>query len=140
MITVDRNVEPQDKPLAHEPMDPEEQDIPADFGQAEVIDLESIMARNTGDWYNLTLTRVNDSLVRLGVFRGEYHWHRHHHEDELFFVVSGRLLLDLPDGTIELGPGQAYTVPRTVLHRTRARERTVVLMVEPVTVKARGDR
>jgi mannose-6-phosphate isomerase-like protein (cupin superfamily) len=121
-------------------MNPEDENLPEDYGQAEIIDLEAIMAPHSEPWYNLTLSRVNDSLVRLGVFDGEFHWHKHDLEDELFFVISGKLLLDLPDETIELLPDQAYTVPRTILHRTRAEERTVVLMVESATVKARGDK
>lgn len=120
-------------------MNPEDETIPEDFGQSVVINLPSIMAPHSEKWYNLTLSRVNDSLVRLGVFEGEFHWHKHDLEDELFFIISGRLLLDLPDETITLVPNQAYTVPRTVLHRTRAEERTVVLMVESASVKARGD-
>ncbi len=120
-------------------MNPEDENIPDDFGQSEIIDLETIMAPHTEKWYNLTLSRVNDSLIRLGVFDGEFHWHKHDLEDELFFVVSGKMILDLPDDTIELLPNQAYTVPRGVLHRTRAEEKTVVLMVEAATVKARGD-
>ena len=82
---------------------------------------------------------MNDSLVRLGIFEGEFHWHHHDNEDEFFYVISGKLLLDLPDGTIELDQNQAYTVPEGVEHRTRAEEKTVVLMVETGTVNPKGD-
>ncbi|HNW42878.1 MAG TPA: cupin domain-containing protein [Elusimicrobiales bacterium] len=78
-------------------------------------------------------------VVRLGIFDGEFHWHKHDAEDELFYVLEGRLLLDLEGQTLELLPNQGYTVPRTVLHRTRAREKTVVLMVEKNTVNPKGD-
>ena len=98
-------------------------------------------ARENGgeDWINFTLTRVNDSLVRMGIFLGEFHWHHHDEEDEFFYVVSGLLLLDVEDKTYELGPRQGFTVPKGVEHRTRAQEKTVVLMVEGDTVKPRGD-
>ena len=120
-------------------MNPEDEEIGVGHGHSQVLNIPTIMASHSEQWYNLTLSRVNDSLVRLGVFEGEFHWHKHDLEDELFYVISGRLLLDLPDETMELLPNQAYTVQRIVLHRTRAKERTVVLMVEGATVKARGD-
>ncbi len=83
-------------------------------------------------WYNQTLCRVNDSVVRLGVIQGEYHWHKHDDDDEFFYVVEGRFLIDLEGGTprgrtVELGPHQGFVVPKGVVHRTRAPERTVIL-------------
>ena len=108
-------------------------------GRSEVIDIPSIVEACSEKWFNTTLSQVNDSLVRLGIFEGEFHWHHHDNEDEFFYVVSGKLFLDLPDSTIELCPNQAYTVPKGVEHRTRAEEKTVVLMVETETVNPRGD-
>lgn len=90
-------------------------------------------------WWNQTLSRVNDSLVRLGVFHGEFHWHKHDREDEFFFVLEGRLLLDLEGRTVTLEPRQGLVVPKGVLHRTRAPSRTVVLMVEAASVTPTGD-
>lgn len=109
------------------------------MGQSQLIDVPAILAGIEEDWVNVTLCEVNDAVVRLGVFLGEFHWHHHDVEDELFLVLEGRLLLDLPEGTQELGPGQGWTVPRGVEHRTRAEERTVVIMVERTGVKPRGD-
>lgn len=107
--------------------------------QSEIIDIPSIVGACSEKWYNTTLSQVNDSLVRLGIFEGEFHWHHHDNEDEFFYVISGRLLLDLEDGMIELSENQAYTVPKGVEHRTRAEEKTVVLMVEADTVNPKGD-
>lgn len=90
-------------------------------------------------WWNQTLCRVNDSVARLGVFLGEFHWHKHDREDELFFVLEGALLLDVEGRTVTLGPRQGMVVPRGLLHRTRAEVRTVVLMVEAATVVPTGD-
>jgi mannose-6-phosphate isomerase-like protein (cupin superfamily) len=90
-------------------------------------------------WWNQTLCKVNESVARIGVFHGEFHWHKHDHEDELFFVLEGTLFVDLEDKTFELAPRQAVVVPRGVVHRTRAPSRTVVLMVEPATVVPTGD-
>jgi mannose-6-phosphate isomerase-like protein (cupin superfamily) len=90
-------------------------------------------------WFNQTLTQVNDSVIRLGVIEGDFHWHKHEVEDEFFLVLEGRLLIDLRDReTVELGPHQGFTVPRGVEHRTRAPERTVVVMVEPAGVQPTG--
>ena len=111
----------------------------AKFGQAQVIDVARMVRENTEKWINFNLTEVNDCIVRLGIFEGEFHWHKHEAEDELFFVLEGALLLDLETGTLELLPQQGYTVPRRVLHRTWAREKTVVLMVERNTVNPKGD-
>jgi len=109
------------------------------FGQSRIIDIGEIVGSCPEKWYNESLSRVNDSIVRLGIFQGEFHWHKHDKEDELFYVISGRLLLDVPEGTIELLPNQAYAVPRGIMHRTRAEKKTVVIMVEGATVKAAGD-
>lgn len=89
-------------------------------------------------WYNQTLCRVNDSVVRLGVIEGEYHWHKHDKEDEFFYVVEGQLLIDLEDRTVSLSPRQGFVVPKGVTHRTRAPERTVILMVEDADIVPTG--
>ncbi len=109
------------------------------YGQSKIIDIPSIVDTCPEKWYNTTLCQVNDSLIRLGIFEGEFHWHHHDKEDEFFYVISGKLLLDLKEGTIELNQNQGYTVPKGVEHRTRAKEKTIVLMVETETVSPRGD-
>ncbi|HAF96146.1 MAG: cupin [Elusimicrobia bacterium GWC2_51_8] len=109
------------------------------IGQSTIIDINRRVMENTEKWINFNLTEVNDCLVRLGIFEGEFHWHKHNEEDEFFLVVEGRLFLDLEGKTLELLPNQGYTVPRAVLHRTRASEKTVVLMVEKNTVNPKGD-
>jgi mannose-6-phosphate isomerase-like protein (cupin superfamily) len=96
----------------------------------EVIDERALADGCQFKWYNQTLCKVNDSAVRLGVIEGEYHWHKHDEDDEFFYVVQGRLLIDLEGRTVELEPRQGMVVPKGVVHRTRARERTVILMVE----------
>jgi mannose-6-phosphate isomerase-like protein (cupin superfamily) len=109
------------------------------FGAQERIDVPSLVDACTDQWYNQTLCHVNDSIVRLGVVRGEYHWHKHDAEDEFFYVVDGRLFIDLEGQTVELSPAQAFVVPKGVVHRSRAPERTVMLMVEKGTVVPTGD-
>ncbi len=109
------------------------------FGPLERVDVAELERTCRHDWFNQTLCQVNECVVRLGVLKGEFHWHRHEREDELFYVVKGRLLVDLEDRTMELLPCQATVVPKGVVHRTRAPERTVVLMVEATTVCPTGD-
>ncbi len=103
------------------------------------IDVQALADAVTHPWWNQTLTKVNDSVVRMGVVQGEYHWHKHDGEDEFFYVVEGRLLVDLEERTVELLPRQGLTVPRGVVHRTRAPERTIMLMVEGAGVIPTGD-
>jgi len=109
------------------------------FEGLELIDVTQLAADCREEWFNQTLTRVNDSVIRLGVLHGEFHWHKHDREDEFFYVVDGKLLIDLEGRTVELRPGQGLMVPHGVLHCTRAPERTVVLMIEPATVTPTGD-
>jgi mannose-6-phosphate isomerase-like protein (cupin superfamily) len=96
----------------------------------EIIDEKAITDACEYEWFNQTLCRVNDSVVRLGVVKGEYHWHKHENDDEFFYVIEGRLLIDLEDRTIELLPRQGFVVPKGTRHRTRAPQRTAMLMVE----------
>ena len=105
----------------------------------EVIDVQKLVDACTDKWYNQTLCRVNDSVVRLGIVQGEYHWHSHQDLDEFFYVVHGRFLIDLENGTVDLGPKQGFVVPKGVRHRTRALERTVILMVEGEEIVPTGD-
>jgi mannose-6-phosphate isomerase-like protein (cupin superfamily) len=108
------------------------------FPPLERIDVPALVRACTDQWYNQTLCRVNESVVRLGVVEGEYHWHKHEDDDEFFYVVEGRFLIDLPDRMVELGPGQGVVVPKGVMHRPRAPERTVILMVETAGIVPTG--
>ncbi len=99
-------------------------------GPLEIIDEKALADACEYDWYNQTLCTVNDSVVRLGVVKGDYHWHKHDDDDEFFYVIDGQLLIDLKDHTVELSPRQGFVVPKGIMHRTRARRRTVILMVE----------
>ena len=110
------------------------------FGPLELIDVKGMGDACQEEWFNQSLCRVNDCVVRIGVVCGEFHWHKHDEEDEFFFVVEGRWLIDLEeDETVELTPGQGFMVPRGVVHRTRAPERTVILMIEGAGVVPTGD-
>jgi len=105
----------------------------------EVVDVQQIADAVTDRWYNQTLCSVNDSVVRVGVIQGEYHWHKHDDLDEFFYVVEGTLLIDLADKTVALTPRQGFVVPRGVVHRTRAPEKAIILMVEGAGIVPTGD-
>lgn len=117
------------------------------FPSLEKFALDPLVDAVADQWYNQTLVRVNDTVVRLGVMQGTYHWHEHANDDEFFYVVEGRFLIDLepmsdgetPGRTVVLQPREGFVVPRGVRHRTRAPERTVILMVETAAIVPTGD-
>jgi len=109
------------------------------FRQLELVDAAALISACKDRWYNQTLCRVNDSVVRLGVMQGEYHWHKHERDDEFFFVIDGRFIIDLEDRSVELLPQQGFVVPKGVVHRTRAPEKAVILMVENSGIIPTGD-
>jgi mannose-6-phosphate isomerase-like protein (cupin superfamily) len=109
------------------------------FEHLERMDIPQMVKECKDKWFNQTLTEVNDSVVRLGIVEGEYHWHKHDNDDEYFFVLEGQLLIDLEDRTIELNPGQGVTITKGVMHRPRAPKKTVMLMVETSDIKPTGD-
>jgi mannose-6-phosphate isomerase-like protein (cupin superfamily) len=109
------------------------------FDHLQLIDIPKMVAENTHQWFNQTLTRVNDSVVRLGIVEGEYHWHKHEEDDEFFFVLEGELLIDLETETVTLRPWQGFTISKGILHRTRAKKKTIMLMVETSTIVPTGD-
>jgi mannose-6-phosphate isomerase-like protein (cupin superfamily) len=105
----------------------------------EVIDVNALADACEYKWFNQTLCKVNESVVRVGIIEGEYHWHKHDEDDEFFYVVEGKLLIDLEDRVVELAPRQGFVVPRGIVHRTRAPQRTVILMVENAGIIPTGN-
>lgn len=109
------------------------------FEHLKLIDIPQMVKDCKYKWFNQTLTKVNDSVVRLGIVEGEYHWHKHDNDDEFFFVLEGQLLIDLEGQTIELNPNQGVTISKGVIHRPRAPKKTVMLMVETSTIEPAGN-
>src|ERR1700751_5526487 len=112
-------------------------------GPLELIDIHAIEDARNYKWFNQTLCKVNDSVVRIAMIEGEYHWHKHDNDDEFFYVVEGLLLIDLrdqsPDRTVELKQGQGIVIPRGVVHRTRALKLTTILIVENAGIIPTGN-
>lgn len=109
------------------------------FAPMEVVDVQAVADAVTDQWFNQTLCKVNDSVVRMGLMQGEYHWHKHDDLDEFFYVIEGLFLIDLEDRTVSLKPRQGFVVPKGVMHRTRAPEKTMILMVEGEGIVPTGD-
>ena len=114
-------------------------DLEVKFKPLEIIDVPKLIEQSTKKWQNMSLCTVNNSVVRLAVIEGEFHWHKHDKEDEFFFVIEGLLLIDLEEKIIKLEPKQGFTVPKGIMHKTRAPTRTSVLILEDYTVKPTGD-
>src|SRR5687767_10785257 len=109
------------------------------FSHLQRMDVNQMVEECTDKWFNQTLTKVNESVVRLGIVEGEYHWHKHDSDDEFFFVLQGQLLIDLEDRTLELNPNQGVTITKGVMHRPRAPKKTVMLMMETSAIIPTGD-
>ena len=109
------------------------------FPPLQLVNVPALVKACTEKWYNQTLSKVNDSVVRLGVMQGEYHWHKHDNDDEFFFVLEGHFIIDLEDRSVDLQPQQGFVVPKGVKHRTRAPDRAVILMVETAAIVPTGD-
>jgi mannose-6-phosphate isomerase-like protein (cupin superfamily) len=104
-----------------------------------LIDLPAEVAAHQ-PWFNQTLTTVNDAVVRLGIFEGDFPWHKHDAQDEFFLVLNGEIQLDVEGvETVTLARHQAFTVPKGTLHRPRSPQRSVVLMIESKGIVPTGD-
>jgi len=111
------------------------------YSFSELIDTTKLIENCTDKWFNQTLCRVNDSIIRLGVFNeGEFHWHKHEEEDEFFYVIKGKLFIELEKETIELHLNQGITIQKGVSHRPYVKEPTAVIMVEKDSVVPVGDK
>ncbi len=122
-----------------EPSYPYATHLDVKFPALTVVDAAGLIGQNKHPWYNQTLCRVNDSVIRLGVLQGEYHWHKHDNDDEFFFVLEGTFFVDLEERSVELRPLEGFVVPRGVVHRTRAPRRAVILMAETAAIVPTGD-
>ena len=109
------------------------------YGPLDVVDVPALVEACTDQWFNQTLCRVNGSVVRVGIIQGEYHWHRHEADDEFFYAIEGRLIVDTEEKTFVLNERQGLVVPKGLRHRTRAPERAIILMVENAGIVPTGD-
>ncbi|HZE37205.1 MAG TPA: cupin domain-containing protein [Stackebrandtia sp.] len=110
-------------------------------GPLEKLDVNKIIESAGEQWFNQTLTQVDEVVVRIGVFTGgEFPWHKHDNEDEFFLVLDGRVRIDVEGlASADLGPRECFTVPKGRMHRPVVSERSTVLMIERAGVVATGD-
>src|ERR1700759_2110027 len=128
-----------ERPVSNNPTQPYATHLDIKFPALSIVDVPALVAACKDRWYNQTLCQVNESVCRLGVMQGEYHWHKHDNDDEFFFVLDGHFVIDLEGRSIDLQQGEGFVVPKGIVHRTRAPDRAVILMVETATVVPTGD-
>jgi mannose-6-phosphate isomerase-like protein (cupin superfamily) len=105
-----------------------------------VVNLAEAFARFHEPWSPRIVGEVNDMHVKLARLRGEFVWHHHAAEDELFLVLEGRLRMQLRDGDVDVGPGELVVVPRSVEHCPRTlTDEVLVLLLEPATTRNTGN-
>lgn len=112
-------------------------DIKYDY--LEKINVPEIVKECKDKWFNQSLCEVNSSVFRLGIFEGEYHLHKHDHDDELFFVIDGSIVLETEKGNFELGQFEGVCVPKGVMHRPIAKQKAIVLMIENTGIDPIGN-
>lgn len=106
-----------------------------------IIKLEDKIKEIGGkSWSPVEVARINDQVVRMALLEGEYHWHKHKNEDELFYVIKGEIIIQLKDEpNITLNEGQMAVVPKGVEHCPKSLQPSYVLMFEPFVLKSKGD-
>src|SRR5512140_3617436 len=105
------------------------------YGPLERLSVADVKRMSDHHWFNRTLCTANDAAVRLGVFKGEFHWHAHEREDEVFLVLEGALEIEVEGREpFVLGPLEGLMVPKGVRHRPKAPNGATVLMVEQKTI------
>ncbi|MCG8569257.1 MAG: cupin domain-containing protein [Spirochaetes bacterium] len=109
------------------------------YNYLEKIKVPEIVNDCQDKWFNQTLCKVNSSVLRLGIFEGEFHMHKHDNDDEVFFILEGNLILETEKGNFELEKYEGICVPKGIMHRPITKEKTIVLMIENEGIKPVGD-
>jgi mannose-6-phosphate isomerase-like protein (cupin superfamily) len=111
----------------------------ATMEKTEVIDLAQKFSLFSEYWHPKIVGELNESYVKVVKLKGEFVWHRHDTEDELFLVIKGRLVMKLRDGELVVEPGQFLIIPRGVEHLPVAAEEVQVVLLEPKTTLNTGN-
>ena len=104
-----------------------------------VVNIQEKFELFTDHWSPKRIGELNGQQILLAKVQGEFVYHKHDDEDELFMVIKGQLILELRDQTVVVNPGEFYTVPRGVEHKPAAKEETHLLLFEPMNTKHTGD-
>ena len=106
----------------------------------KAIKIESKINEITEAWFPVEVARINDYVLRLALFRGEYHWHNHANEDELIFVYKGKIVVQFKDRpNVKLSTGEMIVIPKGVEHCPKSLEDSYVLMFEQASLKSKGN-
>ena len=105
----------------------------------EKINLKDKLSLFTEHWTPKIVGELNDQQVKLAKLKGEFIWHSHADEDELFYILKGTLKMEFRDKTVELNEGEILIVPRGIEHRPIAEEEVHVLLFEPAATKHTGE-
>ena len=105
-----------------------------------VASLQESMNAITDAWCPVDIAIVNDQVVRMALIEGEYHWHKHTNEDELFYVLQGEIVIQVRDEPdVVLHDGEMAVIPKGIEHRPTSAGPSYILMFEPRALKSRGD-
>ena len=101
---------------------------------------EKIKEINGKPWFPVDVAKLNDQIIRIALFKGEYHWYKHENEDELIFVYNGSIVIQFRDrDDIKLRAGELTVIPKNIEHCPKSLEDSYVLMFEPAALKSTGD-
>jgi len=104
-----------------------------------VINFRAELEKVTDYWSPRVVGRINDQYVKVAKLKGEFVWHKHDEEDELFFIVKGKLVIRYEDGAVTLNEGEFHIVPKGVMHNPVADEECWIALIEPVATRHTGD-
>ncbi len=102
------------------------------------IDFREYIERLDEPWVALDIARVNDTSLRLAKIEGEYHWHVHPKEDEFFLVLRGEITVEFKEKAVNLKEGEGILVPKGTPHRSKSKNPSVILIIEPTRTNTRG--
>lgn len=101
--------------------------------------LKDIKKQLNKTWSPVDVVSFNNQVLRVAIFDGEYHWHSHQNEDEFFLIFSGSITIETENGQIILNKGEGTVIPKGLKHKPSANKPSLVLMVEPTSLKSKGD-
>ena len=106
----------------------------------EIKSINRIMDQLTEPWKPIDVTQVNDQVIRIALFNGDYPWHKHTNEDELFYVLKGKITVCVKNQQdIVLNEGEMVVIPKNTIHSPQSAEDSYVLMFEPFILQSKGD-
>ena len=102
------------------------------------VTLETSFAQIENYWSPLIIGEMNDQLIKIAKVKGEFVWHDHEHEDEMFYIIKGQLLIEMEDNKVLLNKGDLFVVPKGVQHRPSAEKECWIMLIEPKTTEHTG--